>query len=222
MTCRVPGQGCSVLPWGLLCDLCHPPCIFSGSPVCLMGVGSKHCPVLEGGGWGSRGRGTAPSCARSTNPEGGSQGGQLRKDGPVSRTHHEHHLLPQLLLWATPRAGRKAELWQPPAWGSQGARDGQTWPHRSVCFQEAAVGRKGPCNGPLWPACLKASACPSGEWGSGESRARLARCADPPQAGAQGPPTMHSPPLGRGEFPVFLGGYQHLRTGLLPHKLSPS
>lgn len=59
---------------------------------------------------------------REHQPEGGSQGGQLRKDGPVSRTHHEHHLLPRLLLWATPRAGRKAELWQAPAWGNQGAR----------------------------------------------------------------------------------------------------
>lgn len=95
-------------------------------------------------------------------------------------------------------------------------------PHRLVCFQEAAAGRKGPCSGPLWPACLKVSACPSGEWGSGGSRARPARCPDPTQAGAQGPPVMHSPPLVRGKFPVFLSGCKHLRTGLLPHQLSPS
>lgn len=38
VTCCVPGQGCSVLPRGHLCDLCCPPCIFSGSLVCLMGA----------------------------------------------------------------------------------------------------------------------------------------------------------------------------------------
>lgn len=148
---------------------------------------SKHCHVLGATAWGSQGWGTAPSCARSTNPEGGSQGSQLQKDGPISRTHHEHHLLPQLLLWArgvTPRARRKAGLWQAPACGNQGSGQLPEWsqwpdPPRAdwSALRRRLLAEKGPAvalsglraSRPL-PAHLRAGLAPGDQQEAGPGR----------------------------------------------------
>lgn len=143
--CAWTGLLCSTPGTGLLCDLCHPPCIFSRSPVRLMGMGSKHCPVLGGSGWGSQGRGTAPSCAGSTNQRVGARAASYGRTGQFQEPITSTIFCLNYCSGPPPGQAGKQSCGRPLPGGTREPADGQTCAEQisllsgSGCGQERAL-----------------------------------------------------------------------------------